>query len=486
MLTNFFIKKKTGPRLSPLARTLLRLADMNMSSANCTLLPADGEESKPEDMGRAIFFKTDGKLLIRDRAIYITTPDSIKAENQDHFHGIGDTISLWFLYEHVPRIIECRVDERMHFPPEMVAMLDPKVGIGYKLTPTSDILKQDKRSSLRFSHLPGQGVLPVYPQILFDLHIHCTDRTFPEEGAIPPSIENLRAISYQKNDKEKGGFLAENLVPIFKKAIRANATENRNVHVSKPFHEEKFNRTILLELGYSDVLGLGSEDLGRNLHIKKPLISRTKDRRDPYYLTVGDILILHYGSRQGLDGKHDYYELVTEVSKGGLENLTIRPLMHSREEEGFRVELCDFSVNGARFVTSFDFLTYLLGKNYNQNPLAEQINLLKTRVLQLNFYSRLRFNRDTEPYRPELPRRISILAKIVRCVIEWEDEEEQIGGKIVQAGIKFMYDPVAYDREAYHYIQWDMIRAFNENRYFKDVHKSLNGLIAFLESQTKE
>ena len=95
MLTNLFIKKKSGPRLSPLARILLRLADINMSSANCTLLSAEGEDSESEDLGRAMFFKTDGKLLIRDRAVYITTPDSIKAENQDHFHLLKMILS-WY------------------------------------------------------------------------------------------------------------------------------------------------------------------------------------------------------------------------------------------------------------------------------------------------------------------------------------------------------------------------------------------------------
>ena len=49
-----------------------------------------------------------------------------------------------------------------------------------------------------------------------------------------------------------------------------------------------------------------------------------------------------------------------------------------------------------------------------------------------------------------------------------------------------MYDPSEYSRDVYEFAQWERIRAFKENRYFKEVHKSLNGLIAYLESQTKE
>ena len=491
MLSKLFIKRKSGPRLSPLARTLLKLADINMSSANCTLiLNRDGHE-EPEDLGRTMFFKSDGKLLIRNRAIYITTPDHIKAENHDHFRGVGDIISLWFLHEHVPRIVECRVDERIHFPADLVSTLDPKVAVGFKITPLSDITKQDKRSSLRFSHQPGQGALPVYPQTLFDLFIHDTDQTYPEEGAIAPRLEKLRLLPIDKQTTAQlsADFLAEDLVSTFKHDILTNPSETRHVHVSKPYLEEKLNRSILLELGFSDVLGLGSEDLGRNLHIKKPIISRTKDRRDPHYLTVGDIMVLHYSARAQFDGQSTYHELVTEITKGGLENLTIRPLYNMRQEQGLRVALADFSVNGMRFDCSPEFLTYILGDNYQKLPLNEQVLTLQSRVLLLNFYPKLRFNRETEVYRPELPKRISILGKVVRCEIEWEEEEEEkedLGGKIVRAGVQFMYDPVEYSRDSYEFDQWERIRAFKENRYFKEVHKSLNGLIAYLESQTKE
>jgi len=487
MLSKLFIKRKTGSRLSPLAQTLLKLSAINMSSANCTLILNKDNHPEPEDLGRALFFKSDGKLLIRNRAIYITTPDHIKAENHDHFRGAGDIISLWFLHEHVPRSIDCRVDERVQFPPDLVSTLDPKVAIGYKLTPLSDISKQDKRSSLRFSHQPGQGALPVYPQILFDLFVHDTDQTYPEEGAVAPRIEHLRLLPVEKEQQKLSPeFLAEELVRVFKQDIRTNPTETRHVHVSKPYLEEKLNRSVLLELGFSDVLGLGSEELGRNIHIKKPLISRIKDRRDPHYLTVGDVLILHYGARAQFDGQATYHELVTEITKGGLENLTIRPLYTIRNEQGLRVILTDFSVNGLRFDCSTEFLTYILGKNYQQLPIEEQVLTLQSRVLLMNLYPKLRFNRDTEIYRPELPKRISILGKIVRCEIEWEDEEEKLGGKLVRAGIQFMYDPAEYSRDVYEFDQWERIRAFKENRYFKEVHKSLNGLIAYLESQTKD
>jgi hypothetical protein len=67
-----------------------------------------------------------------------------------------------------------------------------------------------------------------------------------------------------------------------------------------------------------------------------------------------------------------------------------------------------------RFDCPPEFLTYIVGKNYHQLPITEQVLILQSRVLLLNVYPRLRFNRETEVYRPELPKRISILGKVVR------------------------------------------------------------------------
>jgi hypothetical protein len=487
MLSRFFIKKGGKLRPNPQNRALLKMAELNVSSANITLLRTAGGEDAEEDLGQSLLYKSNGRLMIQDKGIFITMPDGIKAENQDHFQGHGETLRLWFLYERVPRVLECKVEERVRFSPGMLDNVDPKVGVAFRISPLSDIVKQDKRSSLRFSHLPGRGALPVYPQVLFDACIWRTNLTYPTEGAITPQIDDLRLIPPENSHIPSGDELQlETLVQNFKEAMRGNPSDERNVHVSKPYLDEKHNRSVLLELGYSDVLGLGSEDIGRNLHIKKPMISRIKDRRDSHYLSVGDILVLHYGSRSPLDGRYSYFELVTEISKGGLENITIRPQMAVRGEQGLKVGVVDFSVDGIRFDSTPDFLEYALGENYPGLTLDERLDLLQNMVLLFNFYPRLRFNRDTDSYRPGLPKRISVLGRIVRAEIEWEDEEEQSGGRLKTFGVKFMYDPVEYSPERYHYDRWEIIRPFRENPYFKEVHKSLNGLIAFLESQTKE
>jgi hypothetical protein len=144
------------------------------------------------------------------------------------------------------------------------------------------------------------------------------------------------------------------------------------------------------------------------------MISRTKDRRDPNRLTVGDTLILHYGSRSGLSGENDYFQVVTEVAKDRLENITIRPVADETEESGLRLSLIDFRVNGFRFAHSEELLNYALPKDKWKLHLEEQIELLTERAFLFNFYPRLRFNREIDGHRPELSKKVSVLGRIVR------------------------------------------------------------------------
>ena len=123
-----------------------------------------------------------------------------------------------------------------------------------------------------------------------------------------------------------------------------------------------------------------------------------------------------------------------------------------------------------------------LWQMHDEIPLEDQMVTLENMVILFNFYPRLRFNRDTDAYRPLLPKRISILGKIVRSEVEEDEEKVQFKS----FGVKFMYAPIEYSSERFTFEKWEMIRPFKENRYFKEVHKSLNGLIAFLESQSRE
>ena len=87
-------------------------------------------------------------------------------------------------------------------PEELKGRLDPGTPIAYKLVPLSDVVKQDKRSSMRFSHQPGAGVMPVYPQVLFDLFVCKTDQQIETEGQTPPWIEDPKLIPPPLEEEE--------------------------------------------------------------------------------------------------------------------------------------------------------------------------------------------------------------------------------------------------------------------------------------------
>lgn len=487
MITKFFLKKGEKSRLSPHTQALLKIADINISSANCTLIQTTNGETKLEDLGRALFLKTNGQLMIQGQALFISIPEEINVENRNRIQNKKDILSLWFLHDRIPRTLECRVEKLIRFSTTTLQEIDPKVKFGYKLTPLSDLLKQDNRSSLRFSHQPGEGSLPVFPQILFDVFVSKTNQTYPTQGSILPIIENPKFLPLENQNPPfvNQTFNPTKLIQTFKKAMRSNPLDLQAVHLSKPYLEERLNRSILIELGFSDVLGLGSMEVGRNLYIKKPTNSWNKNKRDPRNLNVNDTIILHYRAR-AQNGEYDYYELITEISRGGFENLIIRPVLNPRKEIGMKVPLVDFSVNGIRFQNSPEFLSYILDKNHKRLSVDQQLKALQDQVILFNFYPRLRFNRETDAYRPNLPNRISILGRILRSDLEWSNQEEKKREVIRYLGAKFMYDPVEFSRDTFLFDRWDMIKPFKENRYFKEVHNSLNGLISYFQNQTKE
>ena len=486
MISDFFVKKAQRRTVTPQARGLERLKDYNVSSANCTLLTTASGQELNEDIGRVEFFQSRSRLLVADESVFLSLPDGHKAEDRDHFQGQGESLRLWFLHERIPRVVDVVVEERVHLKGTDVPRLIPQSGVGFRVRLSTDVDKQDNRDSLRFSHRPGAGAMPVYPQILFDVFAMQTNIRLPREGAIPPWIEDLSVhpVSEPRPGVLEAGFSAEALVARFKDAMRGNPVEDRQVHISKPYLDERMQKGLLLELGYSGVLGLASEEEGPTLHIKKPALSWTKNRRDPHHLKLGDILILHYGSRSPFSGAYDYFQMITEITKDGLENMTIRPAATESVEGGMRVGLIDFSMNGFRFAATPEFIKYVAPESAYQS-IHEQFELLQQHLLLFAFYPKLRFSPEVESHRPALPKRISVLGQIVRSDIDWEDEEQE-RGRFRTFGIKMMYDPVEYVVDEFRHSRWEMIRPFKENRYFKEVHKALNGLIAALESQAKE
>ena len=501
MNLNFFLKKGGGGSRLTVDTILARFADMSPDSVNCSLVKS---EDNHEDLEQAFIFKHEGNVLTHQKAIYITTPVGMRAE-ENHLTK-GSVIQLWFLYNRVPRTMNCRFMGRIRFPDSLIEDLAPRIPVAYMLKPISAIRNIDKRQYLRYAH-KVTGERRVYTQLLFDVFIAKTDVVFPNTGSLPPKIEEISAIPYETN-VDIVDQSPEDVVKFMKNAIRLNARENRVVYVSKPYMDDRSNKVSLLEMGKSDMLGL--ENLSssrqqnqkpvdtRNFYVRKP--PRLEgDPSSPMGLKEGTIVVLNFNSSVSNDSTPEYYDLISELTRVGTETLTVRTNGDIRKETSLSMQMVDFSIGGIKMETSNTFMEYILGPEHQSMQLEETVRTLESICYMITFYPKLRFNRETEIYEPEIPMKIQILSKIVRVDstrgILFENGEVKTDNmkiddegeypQITSFGFKFYYDPSEYSRDTYSYDLWELIRDFKENKHFQTVHKSLNGLIVHLESQNR-
>ncbi|MBT3604971.1 MAG: hypothetical protein HN521_18070 [Candidatus Latescibacteria bacterium] len=493
-------KKGGGNRKgNTLEKILARFAEMSPNSVNCSLVKS---EDNQEDLERAFIFKHENDVLVKNQAIYISTPDGLRAE--DNHMGKGDILHLWFLFRSVPHSIDCHVMGRIRFPESLMDDLAPRIPAAYMLRPVSNIRKIEKRQYLRYAH-KATGDRRVYTQVLFDLFVTKTDVIFPETGSLPPYITDIHPIPHD-NKTDFSEQSPEDIVKFMKNAIRLNTRESRVVYVSKPHMDERSNKVALLEMGKADVLGLEltnrrtnnqrSADT-RNFYIRKPP-KLSGDPKSSLGLKESDTMVLNFHTSVSNDAATEYYDLISEVTRVGTENLTVRTNGDIRKETGLPIDMVDFSIGGIKMECSDAFMAYILGSGHESMSLEEKVKVLESICYLLNFYPKLRFNRETEVYEPEIPMKIQILSKIVRIdstrgilfengEIKTENMQLQEGEfpQITGFGIKFYYDPAEYSRDTYSYDRFELIRDFKENKHFQEVHKQLNGLIAHLESQNR-
>ncbi|MDA0711376.1 MAG: hypothetical protein O3B73_14345, partial [bacterium] len=414
---NFNPFKKSGGdrKTNTLEKILQRFAEMSPNSVNCSLVKS---EDTQEDLERSFVFKHDNNVLVQNKAIYASTPDGLRAA--ENLLGKGDILHLWFLYRSVPHSLDCRVMGRIRFPESLMDDLAPRIPVAYMLRPVSNIRKIENRQNLRYSH-KATGDRRVYTQILFDLFLTKTDVVFPDSGSLPPFIADIHSIPHD-TVTNFSGQTPEDIVKFMKNAIRLNARESRVVYVSKPFMDDRSNKVSLLELGKSDMLGLeikANQPQGvripetRNFYIRKPP-RMSGDPKSGLSLRESDTLVLNFHTSVSNDAPTEYYDLISQVTRVGTENLTIRTNGDIHKETGLHCELVDFSMGGIKMECSDNLLSYILGPDQDTMPFVEKLKVLESVCYLLNFYPKLRFNRETEIYEPEIPMKIQILTKVVR------------------------------------------------------------------------
>ncbi|MCZ6634928.1 MAG: hypothetical protein O7G87_16125 [bacterium] len=275
--------------------------------------------------------------------------------------------------------------------------------------------------------------------------------------------------------------------------------------MGKPYMDDRSNKVALLDMGKSDVLGLETarkletqrQEESRSFYIRKPP-SLVSDRKDPFNLKDGDTIVLNFNTTVSAESPTEYYDMISEVTRVGTENMTVRTNGDIRREAGLPIDLIDFGIGGIKMDPTDEFMNYILGSDHLSMRIEDKVNTLVNTCYLLNFYPKIRFNRETEIYQPDIPMKIQILSKIVRIEstsgplyengnVNTENAQVKDGEypTITGLGVKFYYDPSEYSRDSFSYDRWDLIRDFKENKHFQEIHTSLNGLIAFIESQNR-
>ena len=471
MLAKLF--KKTSSGKGNIHPALARLKQIGTRSGLCTRIrTADGKEVCNE-VGPVMFFYKGEHLFVRDGAFYMVPPSNFKDDDLPLL-GRGEVLHFRMQHQSAPYSLDCTVVQRVRFSDRLKNTLDPQAPVGNKLMPLGNLHKNEHRSTLRFAHIRGADGPQVFPYFRFDLFVERVKLNGLAHKYLP------EVISYPGDHTLPEGLQedtsAEQLTVFFHNILRANPDHLREVHITRVVRDTRSGATVLQDLGTTCVLGLKGETKGTQIHLRNPQQGKQFVKKNPDRFHEGDVLLIRFLERSLLQGCDEHYQWSCRIHKCGLEMLTLRPKGVIQKQTGLPVVVRDFCVGGVGLQNSPILETYLLGEDaVPEDPEDLKARLLNTSVL-LHFYPRLYFPNDVEAYRPQIPASFSILGDIVRGYVDTGKDE----GRIVNLGVVFRHDPVDFDPQTFDVTAWEPLRGLRENQYFKEIHRALNALLAFL------
>jgi len=462
---------------------------------------------------------------------------------------LGQVIRLRFFFRRIPYEIDCQIVDRFN-PSRLGGDVDltPRFGVGYKVKPLTDVRNRDQRRYIRYTHRMGFGHLRVRNEIQFHVFAHRTNLEIPERGTLKPVLtyDDFRITPYgeQTVAELKEVEKLEDVVEFFMKCMIHNPSDRRYVYLSKPYFDVVRRKSSLIGLGHYATVGAQQTTILPKIFIKKPPKGKTvlermlaekgkgprdthkmriiEDIQDRYSLLTRELKVWQARRRQkrvesydndvsqvsffsslGTNAQGVYHTRIfnmnCELIDVGLENLTLKPISFDdarsrdidtrefiRQEDGFPVDLLNFSVGGAQLRGAEEddnhnaFLEYIGGEGFQDLGFEDKVEALRRNAVLLNFYPILTFTRSQiQDYEPYLPFCIQVLARVARfrTALNAETQEPQI----VSLGLEFIYNPVsdAYSRDMNLYDQWEQITPYTENDYFIEIHKSLQLLFGF-------
>ncbi len=167
MLAKIF-KKNGSTRAADSHPALDRLAQLGLRSALCTMVrTADGRKIQDE-VGPVSFYCRQDRLFTRGEALFLAAPEGFGLEEVP-FSGRGEILNLRFYHHRTPYSLDCQVVQRVRFFDRLLGALEPRRPVGFKLTPVGNVIKNERRRSLRFAHIRGVKGPQVFPNFRFDL-----------------------------------------------------------------------------------------------------------------------------------------------------------------------------------------------------------------------------------------------------------------------------------------------------------------------------
>ena len=473
MLTNIFKKAPTQKQSISGHSAIDRLNEFGTRSAVCTIVSSAAGEDVQEEIGLANFYARPNELYAREGSFYLAPPAGYSLSD-GILRGKGEIVSLSFHHNRTPYSLKCEVVQRVRFTDRLLQHLAPRVAIGFKLKPITSVSKNENRRSLRFAHVRGIKGPQVAPHFRFDVHAERVSLSGNEPEIIPYPDDDPVSADVKSCERP------EELVALFHRYIQSNPDYLRSVFLTKAEQDPRSGRIEMVPLGRSAVLGLDGEARGTTIHLRRPETDGKKNGyslRDGSPLRDGDVVILNFAIREFVQGADVHQRWVCRVNKSGVKVVTVKPKGVIKKQTGLPVVLRDFSVSGTCLQNSPLLETYLMGGEAVPDDVDQQLDQLVGMGLLLNFYPRLYFQKDLVIYKPNVPPVIPVIGEIVSGGIDSGKD----AGRVANFGVAFRFDPADYDPMNYEIQSWEPLRVLRENPHFKEVHRALNGLLAYQE-----